>query len=498
MKKTKKVLFWIGLVVFIASIVLSKPLRDYDEIWNFNNARCIANGLVPYKDISMIVTPLAGFVEALFLKIFGSEMIVSRILAIALMVVICFLIYKIFRKLNVREELSYLFVVGIALLNIGKIFMDYNYLLLMLSLLLLFSDLKYKGKRSRRIQVLLGIIGGLCICTKQTIGALICVALVLNRFMFIEKKSDVKIELTTILYRLIGVLIPIAVLATYLLITKSFGDFLDYAVLGITTFSNKLSYLDLFKEFSPSACLAAIVPVVLLGNLVYVVWGKIKKQEFTNIFIVLIYALPMFIFAYPISDEFHMYIASILTLILLGYDLSFLFKFLGTKLSFNTNKFIAEMTGVLAVLVMVLFAANTEVKNTEVLSDLSKYRELKHFKYIYVDGDLLKQIKEIDEYIISKNENVYMLDSGSALYMIPIDRYTKDYDLFMLGNFGKGGEDKLIERIKGEEGRYFILSDNYQQNWQTPTKVRAYIKENMEYRRDIGQYSLYKYEKNKE
>lgn len=494
MKKTKKILFWTGLVVLITSIVLSKPLENYDEIWNFNIARCISNGLVPYRDISMIVTPLAGCIEAIFLKIFGSEMIVARILAIALMAGSYFIIHKIFIKLNVREELSYLFVLCLVLLNQSSIFMDYNYMLLMLSLILLFMDLKYKGKRSRRIQIALGIIGGLCICTKQTIGLLICFALVLNRLLFVKNKSDFKIELTTMLFRFIGILIPSAIFVLYMLITKSFGAFWDYCVLGISTFSNRITYTSLIESQKIGAWLAIIVPLTLIGNLVYVVYCKIKNKEFSNIFIVLFYSIPMFLFAYPIFDEFHMYIASILSLILLGNDLSFLFKFLGKKLSFNTNKFIAEMTGIVAVLVMVLYTANTEVNTMEVLSELSKYKQLNHFKYIFVDNELNDMIMKTDEYMAKQEKAVYILDPNSAMYMIPSNRYTKDYDLFMLGNFGKGGEDKLIERIKNEEAQYLILSDDYALNWQTPMKVREYVKENMKRIGNVGQLDVYENE----
>ena len=46
-------------VIFITifSIIIIKPISDLDEIWNYNTARAISEGLIPYKDISMITSP---------------------------------------------------------------------------------------------------------------------------------------------------------------------------------------------------------------------------------------------------------------------------------------------------------------------------------------------------------------------------------------------------------------------------------------------------------
>ena len=66
------------------------------------------------------------------------------------------------------------------------------------------------------------------------------------------------------------------------------------------------------------------------------------------------------------------------------------------------------------------------------------YKELTNFKYIVADAD---GIKEVDEYILKQEKvgkKVYILDARAALYMIPLDKYNKDFDMFMNGNFGAG------------------------------------------------------------
>ena len=72
-KDTLKILF-IFIVIF--SIIIIKPISDLDEIWNYNTARAISQGLIPYKDISMITTPVLPMLTAIILKVIANEIIV--------------------------------------------------------------------------------------------------------------------------------------------------------------------------------------------------------------------------------------------------------------------------------------------------------------------------------------------------------------------------------------------------------------------------------------
>ncbi len=53
--------FGVAILLFLAT-VLPRNLANLDEIWNFNFARNIANGLIPYKDFNMLQTPLLPFI----------------------------------------------------------------------------------------------------------------------------------------------------------------------------------------------------------------------------------------------------------------------------------------------------------------------------------------------------------------------------------------------------------------------------------------------------
>ena len=110
---------------------------------------------------------------------------------------------------------------------------------------------------------------------------------------------------------------------------------------------------------------------------------------------------------------------------------------------------------------------------------------------------LRDKIKSIDNYILEaeqNGDNVYILDAEAAIYMIPIDRYNKDYDMFLKGNIGKDGEQGQIEKIKQKNDNEIILvrKSNLKTNWQTPNEVVEYVRENLEKIGEINIFEIYK------
>ena len=134
----KNILLVLSIFVIIFSIIIIKPITDLDEIWNYNTARVISEGIVPYKDISMITTPLLPMITAIFLKTIANEVIVSRILASILWTGILFTTYKILKEENICLILTA--IIGFICRDIYCI--DYNVTVLLISLIILYSELK--------------------------------------------------------------------------------------------------------------------------------------------------------------------------------------------------------------------------------------------------------------------------------------------------------------------------------------------------------------------
>lgn len=66
---------------------------------------------MPYKDFNIIITPLFPMICSVFLKIFGDEMIVLRVLEAVEISSILFMIYKILISLKVNKGLSLLLAI---------------------------------------------------------------------------------------------------------------------------------------------------------------------------------------------------------------------------------------------------------------------------------------------------------------------------------------------------------------------------------------------------
>ena len=79
--KSKKYIAIELLCIFILTLLYNLICNPVilDEIWNYGFTYNIANGLIPYKDFNMVITPFYPFLGALFLIIFGKSLLVYHI-----------------------------------------------------------------------------------------------------------------------------------------------------------------------------------------------------------------------------------------------------------------------------------------------------------------------------------------------------------------------------------------------------------------------------------
>ena len=108
-----------------------------------------------------------------------------------------------------------------------------------------------------------------------------------------------------------------------------------------------------------------------------------------------------------------------------------------------------------------------------------------------IGKDFEENIRKVDEFIEKSDKKVYILNFDAAIYMIPIDRYNKNYDMFLNGNIGSKGENGQIENIKNEDAMYLIVKDGISRNWQNPENVRKFVQENMQKKGEIESFEIY-------
>lgn len=477
----KNLIIYIFILLVIAGTILPRSVDNLDEIWNFNFAKCIANGLIPYKDFNIIQGPLLPSICAIFLKIFGQEMIVMRVLAIVLNTTILFFTYKIMDKLKIKDYIKYIILITLIYIMKDYFTIDYNWSTLAIVLLIIYIDL-FKEENIKK-NIIIGFLAGTLIALKQTTGVVISVVTIGYRIIEIRNKQDIKIILKSTLIKLLTAIFVVFVLLAILYKQGALYYYIDYAIKGVTTFTNKISYVQrLIKNKNVIIKILSVSPIVIYLLLAVLYYKNNKKEGLT----LLIYSFVQMVLVYPISDESHFVIAILPTLISIAY----LINLLADKVKVTRKEeFIANtILECLCISLVVIFS----IKGFEIYRSQNINKELNHFKYLPMSEQMISEIKEVGEYI-NKNDHTYILDATAALYMIPLDRYNKNFDLFLKGNLGAKGEKGQIENLENmEEKTILIMKDTLRRNWQNPEEVRNYIKQNMTKIETIGVFDVYR------
>ena len=477
------------LFLYFLSKIIGKSVSNLDELWNYNIARNIAKGLIPYKDISMITTPFLPVIEALVIKTTVDELIVFRIMNALLITIIIFFSYKIFEVLIKNKLNSAIMAFLLVFIFKEDIFLDYNFFTLLLSLIMVFLELKTSNDKKNR-NIIIGVIGGIAVCTKQTIGVLICLNIVILQFIRDIKDKQFK----NTIKRIIGIFIPIVLLVLYLLITNSINDFISYTLLSIGTFDNTISYLSLIRiDDIIIKTLAIITPSFIISVLLYLIIYKGKNREsYTSVLNIFVYAIPLLLIEYPISDRVHFILANYIIIMLMIYSIYLLLRYIYEKTNLKTKKYILlTVKCFFALLIIVKLGIVAYEKHTNYINTYN-YSGLEHYNNLIVSqfiGELCNDIRKVETEFEKEGKSVAILDSNAVIIHIPMDKYIKNYDMFNKGNLGMNGEDGIIEEIKNKKNQvYLIRKDEIDKNWQNPNKITDFVKNNLN---KIGEKSLY-------
>lgn len=498
-KKTiKEILIFLALLIMVGAVILPRELNNLDEIWNFNFARNVADGRLPYKDFNMIQTPLLPLICGLVLKVLGSELIVMRLLACILCAAILFMSYKIMRKLKVNQVVSLLGVALLFYLFMPYFTIDYNFANILVLLILVYLELKFIDNIKPKTNLLIGILAGTTILFKQTTGIIISLICIFYKLLGPDIKENYKKILKQILIRTAGVLIPIIIGILYLLLTNSTSDFISYAIKGISSFMNNfVPYTNLLKQDNIIIKILAIIIPISSVIMYFITIVKKQRTDFQKkLFILFSYGIAEFLLIFPIAREGYLIMGLIINFIAIIYMVYRLFKLtkIEDKINIKIKLFIKYFFASFITLTMIYFVINFGYKNLKYyFQEANNYKNVKHFKYIPSNE---KYINSIVNFIKTSEENgrrVYILDASAATFMIPADKCNKDFDMFLVGNLGKDGEEGQIEKIKNMNNSEMILimNNKYPVNWQTPKKVIEYIIKNLDKIGEIGTFDLY-------
>lgn len=384
-KLIKIIFLSILLLITIGYTYYFRQIVD-DELYNFGFGYSISQGLIPYRDFNMIITPLFSYLLAILISIFGKHLILYHILIAALIVYIFHLSY---RNIGVGA-----FVIYMLLLIYP--FVGYN----IFTLALLFTLFSLSDNENTLL--LEPIIISLMILSKQTLILLAIPNIITSK----NKKKTISIYLIFCFAFLL-----------YLTINNCLYNFFDYCLFGMFDFTNKNG-----TSFNILTILEIII-IILLGYFSY----KSKDKK-------IYYCLMFQIMAFPIFDYIHFIISLIPAIYLLLY-----------KCPSKKIIYLLSMTIILSYFLIF----NILVYKETTLSQTHEHYKINNFlKGRLVskgfDSVMLKGEEYVNKY---NNYKIYFLGNLTYAFKLGMDIPINKYDIINDGNMGYGGAKEYIKEI---------------------------------------------------
>lgn len=397
------------ILIFIITLVynLINPTFTGDEIWNYGFSYNISNGLIPYKDFNLVITPIYPLLGALFISIFGNTLLVFHIFNS----IICTLIFYFMKKIN-----SNIYYLGYILLLLNS-YPSYNILCILLLYILIYLDTKKTNN------YLIGIILGILFLTKQNIGI----------YLFIP--SLITKDIKKIIKRIIGFLIPNLIILIYLIINNCLLEFIDYTILGLLSFAkNNITLNNIYL------ILLIIISIILI-------YKYINTKDITIVYILLFQLISI-----PLLDKYHFLIAIIPSISYLLNNIK-----INQKSHFITNK-IPIIIFISHILIFMSLNIYTIYKDNKIYSNNKEV-----YKYRNISPTLLDSNKYIANYINNIDDELYIISQNSYLIKLEANIKINKYDLLNEGNLGSKTENDIINEIENNCSNkkcQFLLDEN--------------------------------------
>lgn len=485
-KKHDNIIMLIWIIIMTTTITFNISIDANDELWNFSNIYKMCNGYTIYQDLNVIITPLFFLIGKILFLIFGANYFTFRIYQSTIVyTILFFVIYQTLKKMKISKMNSMVYTTIIAITCISML-IDASYNMLAISFVMLGIHQLISNK-GIKIGIVQAVIIFLIFLTKQNIAmyyilALLCYQLIMENKKYIEKIKIILIGISTL---------SLLLLLFYIFMQTNgiWNHFINYAFLGIGEFAKeniKASVVNILLVI-----MEAIIAIVMIG----VTYNKkipFNEEQKKNIRILGIFSIAMLIITYPIFNGAHMIIASINFMVFICYLMDTMF--LQEILEMQTIKNIKNK--MFLILVSGMIAINM-YKNIPYFIEITKkdyYFNNQPYYGAIATQEKLEEIEEIVNYIKKENEKgieVKIISYYSNLYMNILNRNNGDMDLPFYGNMGKAGENGLIQKIEKLENTEILILTEDDKIYQESKKVTNYIKENLEYKGEIRQFSIY-------
>ena len=467
-------------------------MPDMDEIWNYQYARRILYGYLPYRDFFMLQTPLSAQINASLLFLFGDELIVLKFMGLLIASIQGLVHFLILRKIGNNELKSFIFICVIVCLVFLYPHINYSWLvILFLSLALYLELLKIQSLNNKKfifLELLIGIILGLATITKQNIGiAGVSASIALTLYYYLSLKTyDLKVYFSGLFIKIFGWIVIVGIELLYFWQNDSIIFFYEQTILNPIIFAkgSAMPYYKLLSDYSiVYAVLALLIPLIMF--LMFCKYLLTKRNQMKNMLLtILIYSMVNFLMVFPLSDPVHLILSIPITVV-------------GLSLLFNkeTNNHIYKLKPVkyysfifLTMISFILLGLLMNINNRYVLN-------VNHYRNIHATKSIALKLYEIDYYLLSEKQigkQIYFLDYRSSFYLIPLDIFNYKSDDMLRSEFGLNGEKEMIQKFSSSNDTVVLIRNKDTiPNRQDSGVFYDYVRSNMNYITSIQEFDVY-------
>lgn len=478
-----------AFIVLIHWLINQFQVPNMDEIWNYQFARRILYGQVPYRDFLMLHTPFSAQINAPILNMWGDKLIVMRWSAAIIAGLNGVVALRILKLIGKGWILSYIYSILFIfpmLLNPQNNYSWYAVLFLSLALLVEVFRLTRGDSRKRICDFLIGVSLGAVTITKQNIGMAGLMAAIMFCFYIYytrEKKiGDSKRELSTsLLSRITGwgtIIVP------ELLWMQSYGSF-SAAVQIYGNISNFASYgfkhLVYWLQSSYVVLLFSIVLAIILIAFTKAFDGRNSLLDKRILILLALYSSANFAMVYPIPDPAHIWFGMPLSIIALAV----LWDHPTLEGTYRRGMHL----GLLVVLLVLLFMP---------LQGLQKYNhyDLKHYESIPLSKALYENTVSINDYILSQQnmgQNVFFLNYQAPRFLIPLDQFNYRCDTLLTCDLGPKGVSDIIEVLSSTNNATVLIAGSSSERHRRfeSQAIQDYVRSNMRYAGYLYGFDVY-------
>lgn len=477
-----------GIFILLAFIATSTIpyIQNGDELWTFSNTYKLYNGISLYNENNVIVTPLFFWIGNILFKLFSATFLTYKIYNLLIIFALYLIVYKILKACKIKDEISIIItIISMFLYRIvSRIGANYTILALVFFMVGILNLIRNNDKKINI--VFQGIITFLIFLTKQNIGIYYFLGLIVY---ILTKKEKIK----DIIKLCITIIIPTLLFLGYEYYIGELYNFINYAFLGIGEFAQNNIIVE---GYTYTQILIALQIGTIIAAITQMLENKRKNKKDEILKVLFIFSIVNMMLEYPIFNLYHVSSGIITITILLAYIIyGYVRKIEINQEQKDILKSIIKNILIVIFIVLIVLDINTAVFINKAFQEENKNFRMNDPFYGGIISEEESEYDEVMQFIKDKRKegsNVIIFDIRANLYMIPLNENNQDYDLPMLGNWGKDGENRVLEDIKTKTNTYFLTYEETRNiTTQESKKIKDYIKENSRNDGKIGKYDIY-------